>query len=171
MISSVCDFITKDPPDSAVLSVLFRNYVAASGKMHNPGLETRFRAIAMSLEAVSRADKGKDKKNGDLIAVLQKAQRELKDETAGEFPQAIKACEDKGERGALRALTWGSKVAAIQSSIVGRFLKNPADFAEPNTTIYVCEACGFIYSGDTPPDPCPVCKAPVSRFSVFKGRG
>ncbi|MEG0295698.1 MAG: NADH peroxidase [Clostridium sp.] len=29
---------------------------------------------------------------------------------------------------------------------------------------YVCEICGYIHEGDAPPEVCPVCKAPASKF-------
>ncbi|MPM54852.1 Reverse rubrerythrin-1 [bioreactor metagenome] len=29
---------------------------------------------------------------------------------------------------------------------------------------FVCTVCGYIHEGDTPPDVCPVCKAPSSKF-------
>jgi rubrerythrin len=33
-----------------------------------------------------------------------------------------------------------------------------------NTNVYVCEICGFIYVGDTPPEICPVCKVPSLKL-------
>ena len=29
---------------------------------------------------------------------------------------------------------------------------------------YVCSVCGYVYEGDTPPEFCPQCKAPASKF-------
>ena len=29
---------------------------------------------------------------------------------------------------------------------------------------YVCGVCGYVHEGDFPPDVCPVCKAPASKF-------
>jgi len=29
---------------------------------------------------------------------------------------------------------------------------------------FVCTVCGYIHEGDTPPEACPVCKAPSSKF-------
>ncbi|WP_040197811.1 NADH peroxidase [Candidatus Soleaferrea massiliensis] len=29
---------------------------------------------------------------------------------------------------------------------------------------YVCKICGYIHEGDTPPEACPQCKAPASKF-------
>jgi len=33
---------------------------------------------------------------------------------------------------------------------------------------YVCSLCGYAYEGDAPPESCPICKAPASKF-VLQG--
>ena len=33
---------------------------------------------------------------------------------------------------------------------------------------WVCLVCGYVHTGDTPPDVCPQCKAPASKFSEQK---
>lgn len=30
---------------------------------------------------------------------------------------------------------------------------------------FVCSICGYVHQGDTPPDVCPLCKAPASKFN------
>ena len=34
---------------------------------------------------------------------------------------------------------------------------------------YVCPVCGYVYEGEEPPEVCPVCKAPGSKFKVVEG--
>jgi len=34
---------------------------------------------------------------------------------------------------------------------------------------YVCSVCGYVYEGDAPPDGCPICKAPASKFVLQGG--
>ena len=34
---------------------------------------------------------------------------------------------------------------------------------------FVCGVCGYVFEGDTPPDVCPVCKAPGSKFILQAG--
>ena len=34
---------------------------------------------------------------------------------------------------------------------------------------YVCGVCGYVHEGDSPPDVCPVCKAPASKFILQSG--
>lgn len=30
---------------------------------------------------------------------------------------------------------------------------------------WVCSVCGYVHEGDTPPEKCPVCNAPASKFN------
>ena len=34
---------------------------------------------------------------------------------------------------------------------------------------YVCSVCGYVHEGDSPPEACPVCKAPADKFVEQKG--
>ena len=34
---------------------------------------------------------------------------------------------------------------------------------------WVCQVCGYVHEGDTPPEACPQCKAPASKFTEQKG--
>ena len=34
---------------------------------------------------------------------------------------------------------------------------------------WVCPVCGYVHEGDTPPEFCPVCKVPGSKFTEMKG--
>ena len=34
---------------------------------------------------------------------------------------------------------------------------------------WVCQVCGYVYEGDKPPEVCPQCKAPASKFSQQAG--
>ena len=33
---------------------------------------------------------------------------------------------------------------------------------------FVCTICGYVHEGDTPPEQCPVCKAPASKFKPME---
>ncbi len=33
---------------------------------------------------------------------------------------------------------------------------------------WVCKVCGYVHEGDTPPESCPVCKAPADKFEEQK---
>ena len=34
---------------------------------------------------------------------------------------------------------------------------------------WVCPVCGYVHEGDTPPEKCPLCNAPGSKFTEMKG--
>jgi rubrerythrin len=34
---------------------------------------------------------------------------------------------------------------------------------------WVCQVCGYVYEGDKPPEACPQCKAPASKFTKVEG--
>ena len=34
---------------------------------------------------------------------------------------------------------------------------------------FVCTICGYIHEGEMPPEVCPICKAPASKFEEMKG--
>ena len=92
----------------------------------------------------------------------------LKEQIAGDLADQYPELQGKAElmkdRGVLRALKWGKKVTILQKSLIERYLlKGDNYFAE--NKLFVCEACGFIFLGDTAPSICPVCKAPQKRFS------
>jgi rubrerythrin len=68
------------------------------------------------------------------------------------------------DRGALRMATWGGKVNAIQKSATERYEKKGDELLE-GKSVFVCEACGFLFIGDQAPELCPVCKVQSFRFS------
>lgn len=75
----------------------------------------------------------------------------------------------KPDRGALRALVWSEKVTRMLNSILTRYEKEKDAMLE-HTNIYVCEICGFVYIGDTPPEICPVCKVPNKKLTKVERR-
>ena len=34
---------------------------------------------------------------------------------------------------------------------------------------FICTVCGYVHEGDAPPEVCPICKAPASKFEEMKG--
>lgn len=40
---------------------------------------------------------------------------------------------------------------------------------ETRTMKWVCQVCGYVHEGDQPPEACPVCKAPASKFQKQEG--
>lgn len=84
------------------------------------------------------------------------------------FGPAFEQAHADHDRGALRALTWSQKVTALLDSLLKRY-EGKGDALIEGTNVYVCEICGFIFVGDTPPDICPVCKVPKSKIVKVRG--
>ena len=87
----------------------------------------------------------------------------LDDDIEKGYAAANAAAKKAADRGAQRSLVWSEKVSAMAKSLLERFAKE-GDALLKNTSIYVCDVCGFIYLGETPPEICPVCKVP--RFKI-----
>ena len=81
------------------------------------------------------------------------------------YSKANGAAKAGADRGALRSLVWSEKVSLMMKSLLERFAKE-GDAMLKNTNIYVCDICGFIYIGGTPPEMCPVCK--VSNYKMIQ---
>ncbi|MEF9990305.1 MAG: rubredoxin [Christensenellaceae bacterium] len=79
------------------------------------------------------------------------------------FANANQAAVDSSDRGAKRALTWSEKVTRMLNSLITRY-EQLGDKVLEDTSIYVCEICGFIYVGDKLPEICPVCKVPNMKI-------
>ncbi|MEG1850581.1 MAG: rubredoxin [Bacilli bacterium] len=74
---------------------------------------------------------------------------------------------NQGDRGVARALTWSEKSSLLMRSLLDRYNEDGIGFLE-NTKIFVCDICGFIYIGDTPPEVCPICKVPSLKILEVK---
>ncbi|MCL2093117.1 MAG: hypothetical protein FWH12_02880 [Treponema sp.] len=90
---------------------------------------------------------------------LTRASRMLDLDMGSWIPSAKEAAQKQGDRGAQRSIVWSEKVSTMMRSLYRRYAKEGEAMLE-NTSIYVCQTCGFIYLGDSRPRVCPVCKVP-----------
>ena len=93
----------------------------------------------------------------------------LSEDMANRFPAANAAAAAEADRGAQRSLVWSEKVSVMAQALLDRFAKE-GDAMLEDTKIYVCDICGFIYLGDTPPEICPVCKVPSFKITMVERR-
>ncbi|MBI9109260.1 MAG: rubredoxin [Spirochaetales bacterium] len=140
-------------PSNSSLSVIFSNLQKASEKQQKPKTAELFGRLAVDF------DKGSSEVN-DFVGLKDLVSNELSEK----YPEVQAAADSVKDRGALRALVWGQKVAAIQKSLIDRYLLK-GDELLIGKALFVCEACGFVSLGADVPEICPVCKAPASRFS------
>jgi rubredoxin len=94
---------------------------------------------------------------------LEDAAKMLDDDMTKKYPAVSKTAKENADRGAQRSLVWSEKVSTMTKSLLERFAKEGDSILE-KTRIFVCDICGFIYIGDTPPEICPVCKVPSFKI-------
>lgn len=145
---------------SGEMAPILSNLAKAAEKMQAPDLAVRFlnlsKSCDLTLDAVDR-EMPPVSNTWDSCA----AQNQILLTRA--FPSIESALEARPDRAVLRVDTWGKKVAAIQKSLLQRYIQKGDDVVR-GKDIFVCEACGFIFLGDAAPAICPICKAPASRF-------
>ena len=141
------------------LAALFSNLARGCEKQYKLPEAQLFGEIAGYFESVTPdADPASLQDLADLIL------KNLNED----YPAVEAAAAAAGDRGALRACTWGTKVTRMQQAIVSRYLREGEEFLA-HTNIWVCTVCGFLYVGPTPPAQCPVCKVPDWKFEKITG--
>lgn len=76
---------------------------------------------------------------------------------------AMKVAENTQDRGAKRVLTWATKSTNLLNALLKTYQEKGVDYIK-DTSIWVCDICGFIYIGDEPPKVCPICKVPSFKI-------
>ena len=135
---------------------ILTNLAKAAEKQLNQDRSEEFLALAMSFY-----------KTTELPANLVSIEESLQEKLQNEYPAIQEKAAAEGDRGILRAYTWGKKVTSIQKSLIHRYSQTGEALLE-DQNVYICEACGFISLGEKTPDICPICKAPKKRFSQVK---
>ena len=92
----------------------------------------------------------------------------VNDDLSRNYPAADNVSKQRGDRGALRSLTWSEKVTRILKSLLARYAREGNAMLE-NTGVYVCTICGFVYVGNDLPEVCPVCNVPNRKFEKIGG--
>lgn len=133
------------------LSMLCSNLARGCEKQYMPAAEAGFRQLA---------DYFRSQATPEAVPLQSLVDRDL----AQGYPSAYLAAQGAGDRGALRSLVWSEKVTRMLASLLARWQREGEKMVE-NTGVYVCNICGFMYVGDTPPELCPVCK--VHNYQKF----
>lgn len=145
------------------LSAICSNLAKGCEKQYLERESQLFKELSDYYKAKSDIIDSEEKSFEELVT---KIEREL----TRDFGKIKKEATEIGDRGTLRALTWGEKVTRILDSLIKRYNKDGKEFIE-KTNVYVCDICGFIYIGDTPPEICPICKVPnLKILKVERGQ-
>lgn len=139
---------------SGELSALCSNLAKACEKQQLFEQQALFSELAAYYKQTAEPLSGKE-----LTDIRVLAQGDL-ESALGDAMSEAQAAHD---RGAQRALTWATKVTTLLESLFRRY-EAQGDALIEGTNVYVCEICGFIFVGDTPPDVCPICKVPKKKL-------
>lgn len=142
------------------LSVMCSNLARGCEKQYRPEEEALFRQLAEYFAA-----RIPDEEDAGMEQLASMTAQDL----AEGYPALSAEASAKADRGTLRICTWGEKVTRIQDVLINRYIKEGSAFLK-DTDVWVCSVCGFIYTGDTPPELCPVCKVPDWKFEKMEGR-
>jgi rubrerythrin len=140
------------------MSALCSNLAKACSKQLHKKEELLFTQLADFYQG--RVLESEGKQFQDLVPLI------MKDLSAG-YPKGKEQASLEADRGSLRALVWGEKVSKLLNALLTRQEKQKDALLE-NTKVFVCEICGFVTVADAPPEICPICKAPRSRFVEIK---
>ena len=142
------------------MSALCSNLARGCEKQYKQNESVLFTKLAGYFK--SEAAPAKDVRFESLLSLIE-------EDLSSGFPEAKAVATDAADRGTLRALVWSEKVTRILKTLLTRYAQKGEAMLE-NTGIFVCTICGFMYLGDTPPEVCPVCKAPGWKFEKENGR-
>ncbi len=142
-------------------SALCSNLAKGCEKQYQPEQAAAFRKLAAWFAARGGTAPEGEASFGRLLELVN-------GDLASGFPAAEAAAREKGDRGALRALTWSGKVTRILKALLERYARE-GEAMLAHTGVYVCTICGFVYVGDELPEVCPVCKVPSRKFERIGG--
>ncbi len=143
-------------PHTAALAAVFSNLSKAADKQQLFETAERFARLSALFPGTRPAD-----------STLESLRAEVARDVDRDYPALQAAGTEAADRGVLRAVKWGEKVSTAQRALIDRYTAKGDDLLN-DKKLFVCEACGFIFLGDDPPEICPVCKAPSARFSTVK---
>lgn len=80
------------------------------------------------------------------------------------YPMVAQYAKDHEKPLAGQAYRAASAAEKVHASLL-KEASQVEDFS--GTTVYVCPICGYVMTGDNPPDRCPVCGGPKRQYEVF----
>lgn len=146
----------KNPLTALEKSILCSNLARGCEKQYLPEEAAYFTQLANYFK--STADKADQ---GDMETLLLMSTDDLEKY----LPLAMAVAKESHDRGAMRALTWCTRVTGMVQSLAEQYGGQTLE----DTGVYVCTICGFVYVGNQLPALCPVCKVPKDKFQEIEG--
>ena len=138
------------------IAYICSNLARACEKQYLEEEEELFKVLANHYE-------GKVKeKEGSLKDIKEHVEKDIE-----KLNHVMQVATTEKDRGAKRVLTWATKTTNMMKVILDNYEKKGLDYIK-DVKIWVCDICGFIYIGDTPPKVCPICKVPSMKILEVK---
>lgn len=138
------------------LAYIFSNLAKSCEKQYLENEEKLFLELSEHYKAMINIE------NGDLNDIISANE---KDSTL--INQAFNIADKYADRGSKRVLTWATKTNNIIKAILSEYQEKGSEYLK-NTKVWVCDICGFVYVGNTPPEICPICKVPNLKILEVK---
>ncbi len=138
------------------ISYICSNLAKACEKQYLDEEKELFEKLAVHYE------QKEETKKGTLKDVQTSVNSDIK-----EFENAMNIADKYQDRGAKRVINWASKSTNMMNVILTNYQEKGLDYIK-NNKIWVCDICGFIYIGNTPPKTCPICKVPSLKILEVK---
>ena len=104
----------------------------------------------------------------EQVAQIEANRTAIGDTNSGLIKEVNNIAKSNNDRGAMRVCVWGEKVTRMLNSLVNRYIEKGEEIFE-DSEVWLCTTCGFIFIGKNPPEKCPVCKVPSSKFEKIEG--
>jgi rubrerythrin len=126
-----------------------------------PQIAHLFRAVAAAESVHSRRHFALLETTADTQTNLERAFQTETSVNGIYYPKMVQEAEEDGEETATLVFSQSRDAEAFHAKLYKKALKNL--IAQRSTTYHVCTVCGYIAEGE-PPQFCPICNAPSSKF-------
>ncbi|MFQ6128401.1 MAG: rubrerythrin family protein [Thermoplasmata archaeon] len=98
---------------------------------------------------------------------LQEAMSGERHEAVKMYPEFIEKAEAEGNQRAITSFKWALEAEKVHEKLYSKVLEALKAGQEPEEVDYnLCSVCGYTVEGE-PPERCPICNAPKSKFTRF----
>ncbi len=130
-----------------------------------PQIAHLFRAVAAAEGIHSRRHFALLESVADTQSNLESSFQSEKGVNTIHYPKMIQEAEEDGEEDTVLVFSQSRDVEAGHGKLYKRALNNL--IAQQRTEYFICTICGHITERE-PPESCPICKAPKSKFQEVK---
>jgi rubrerythrin len=143
-----------------------RRYLAFAAQAEQEG----YRQVARLFRGLAEAETVHAMNYLKIMKAVKSTKENLKEALAGEtaafeerYPKMIATAKSEGQKEAERKFTYACGAEKSHAQLFKQALETLEEMLQAD--LYICSVCGYAIEA-TPPDVCPVCKAPKEFFNV-----